>query len=98
MERKTSLLQEKIENLRSSLKQAHAQKPTERVGIILIVLSDLLGGLLVGCALAYILCHFLGVHLFFGGLLILLGGIAGLFNIYKSMQKIERRRRKNENA
>lgn len=98
MERGTSILQEKIENLRASLKDVPVQKKTERVGIILIVLSDLLGGLLVGCALAYTLCHFFGVHVIFGGLLILLGGIAGFFNIYKSVQKIEAKRRKNENA
>ena len=98
MENKTSLLQKKIEDVRSSLKDIRAEKSTERVGIVLIVLSDLLGGLLVGCALAYILCHFFGTHVIFGGLLILLGGIAGFFNIYKSVQKIEAKRRKNENA
>jgi len=98
MERGTSILQEKIEKVRSSLKETRAERSTERVGIVLIVLSDLLGGLLVGCALAYILCHFFGAHVVFGGLLILLGGIAGFFNIYKSMQKIEAKRHKDENA
>ena len=98
MERGTSILQEKIEKVRSSLKETRTKESTERVGIVLIVLSDLLGGLLVGCALAYILCHFFGAHVIWGGLLILLGGIAGFFNIYKSMQKIEAKRRKNENA
>ena len=96
MEQKTSLLQKKIEDVRSSLKDVRAEKSTERIGVVLIVLSDLLGGLLVGCALAYILCHVFGAHVVFGGLLILLGGIAGFFNIYKSMQKVERKRGKNE--
>lgn len=100
MERRTSLLQKKIDDVRLSLKETHAARPTERIGIILIVISDLFGGLLVGCALAYLVCHLLEAHLIFGAILILLGGIAGFLNIYKSMKKLEARRgeKKNENA
>ena len=59
------------------------------VSIIITIISDLLGGLLVGAGLGYLLVKFFDAHMLVFALFILLGGFAGLLNLYKSLKKME---------
>ena len=47
------------------------------VSIIITIISDLLGGLLVGAGLGYLLVRFFDAHMLVFALFILLGGFAG---------------------
>ena len=84
-------MKEKIDAFRedafsSSKKRSTVSNP---LNIIITILSDLLGGLFVGAGLGYLLVQYLGAHKIFLAIFILLGGIAGLLNLYRSMKKLE---------
>ena len=60
------------------------------LGIVFAVSCDLLSGLLVGTAIGYLLCKYFSLHIAFLGVFILLGGIAGLLNMYKTLKNLKK--------
>ena len=60
--------------------------------IVATILSDLIGGLLVGGVIGYALYRYLDWPVIVFGVFTLLGGIAGLLNMYRSLSEIERKK------
>ena len=73
-------------NSKSSKGRSSVSAP---VSIIITIISDLLGGLLVGAGLGYLLVKFFNAHMLVFAVFVLLGGFAGLLNLYKSLKKME---------
>ena len=84
-------MKEKIDDFRKNVFAQSEKRPvaSNPVTIIITILSDLLGGLLVGAGLGYLCVTYLGAHKIFFAIFILLGGFAGLLNLYKSMKRLE---------
>lgn len=59
----------------------------DNIQMLFEVFSDLFGGLLVGAGLGYLIYVLFDTHLIVLAVFILLGGVAGFFNLYKSYQK-----------
>ena len=66
------------------------QSASHSVGVIITVLSDLIGGLLVGSAIGWLLYRYAGAHILVLFLFVLIGGFAGLLNVYKSLERLSK--------
>ena len=84
-------MKEKIDAFRNegSSRSKGRSSVSAPVSIIITIISDLLGGLLVGAGLGYLLVKFFDAHILVFAIFILLGGFAGLLNLYKSLKKME---------
>ena len=84
-------MKEKIDAFRQAAFQKNEKQSSVSgsLNIIITILSDLLGGLLVGAGLGYLVVTYLGAHKIFFAIFILLGGFAGFLNLYKSMKRLE---------
>ena len=84
-------MKEKVNAFRKSTLSKPEKRSTvsSSLNIIITIISDLLGGLLVGAGLGYLLVKFFNAHMLVFAIFILLGGFAGLLNLYKSLKKME---------
>lgn len=91
VERTPQEMKEKIDAFRQDAFQKNEKRSpvASPLNIIIIILSDLLGGLLVGAGLGYVAVTYWGAHKIFFAIFILLGGFAGLLNLYRSMKRLE---------
>lgn len=88
-------LQEKIDALKNKVTPSRRKGwETQGVGLLIMILSDLLGGLLVGAALGYLFQTLFHLHHSVIGVFVLLGGLAGLLNVFKTGVKAEKEKRK----
>ena len=81
----------------AKLKELHEQvvgKVPDRLdrqgaGLAVTIMSDLLGGLIAGGVIGFLIQRFFDTKPFILGIFIFLGGIAGLLNVYKYVRRIE---------
>ncbi len=84
-------MKEKIQLFRGRLNSVPKHKGVSSgLNIIITVISDLFGGLLAGGGIGYLFYRFLGAHLIVLAIFILLGGLAGFSNVYKSVRRFEK--------
>ena len=82
---------DKTENsLQADAYLKNKRKGVKCFGIVSAVSCDLLAGLLIGTAIGYILYRYFSLHLVFFGIFVLLGGLAGLLNMYKTLKRFEK--------
>ncbi len=84
----------RIEALRKQLSSSKT-KAADASGFALsvMIVSDLAGGLLVGAGIGYVLCALFDAHPAVWAVFILLGGFAGLLNVFKSVSRIEKEKK-----
>ena len=82
-------MKEKIESFRKLAFPPKQQAVSGSVAVIITIISDLLGGLLVGAGLGYLFMKLFGAHKIVLAIFVLLGGLAGLLNVYKSIKQLE---------
>ena len=86
----SSDIKKNIEDLRKDVCAKKDRTPVYHIGIILAVSCDLLSGLLIGAAIGYVVYKYFLCHVIFIGLFVLLGGLAGLLNMYKTLRRFEK--------
>lgn len=87
----------KSKELEAKIKALHEQvvgKVPDRLdrqgaGLAVTIMSDLLGGLIAGGVIGFLIQRFFDAKPFILGIFIFLGGIAGLLNVYKYVRRIE---------
>ncbi len=87
----------KSKELDAKIKALHAQVvekvpdklDRQGVGLAITIMSDLLGGLIAGGVIGFLIQQFFDTKPFILGVFIFLGGIAGLLNVYKYVHRIE---------
>ncbi len=87
----------KSKELEAKIKALHEQvvgKVPDRLdrqgaGLAVTIMSDLLGGLIAGGVIGFLIQRFFDTKPFILGIFIFLGGIAGLLNVYKYVRRIE---------
>ena len=87
----------KSKELEAKIKALHEQvvgKVPDRLdrqgaGLAVTIMSDLLGGLIAGGVIGFLIQQFFDTKPFILGIFIFLGGIAGLLNVYKYVRRIE---------
>ncbi len=87
----------KSKELEAKIKALHEQvvgKVPDRLdrqgaGLAITIMSDLLGGLIAGGVIGFLIQRFFDTKPFILGIFIFLGGIAGLLNVYKYVRRIE---------
>lgn len=87
----------KSKELEAKIKALHEQvvgKVPDRLdrqgaGLAVTIMSDLLGGLIAGGVIGFLIQRFFDTKPFIVGIFIFLGGIAGLLNVYKYVRRIE---------
>ena len=87
----------KSKELEAKIKALHEQvvgKVPDRLdrqgaGLAITIMSDLLGGLIAGGVIGFLIQRFFDTKPFILGVFIFLGGIAGLLNVYKYVRRIE---------
>ncbi len=87
LKEKIIALNQKIEN------SVPHQRKQEGIGVLIGILSDLLGGLIAGGVIGFVIYHFFETKLYILAIFIFLGGIAGVFNVYKYMHHLEKGRK-----
>ena len=92
-------MKEKIDSFRTEVLSDCLKKKNKShsFNIIVTVLSDLLSGLLVGAGIGYLFYKLFDVHFGVIGVFVLLGGMAGFLNLYRSLAHLQKGD-KNENA
>ena len=92
-------MKEKIDSFRKTVLSDYSKKKNKShsFNIIVTVLSDLLSGLFVGAGIGYLFYRLLDMHILVVGIFVLLGGMAGFLNLYKSLNRMQKGD-KNENA
>ena len=85
-------MKEKINTFRQSafVRVSKKSNVSYSVNILITVLSDLLSGLLVGAGLGYLIYKSFNVHIGVVALFVLLGGLAGFLNLYKSLSHLQK--------
>lgn len=66
------------------------QSGRQGAGLAVTIMSDLLGGLIAGGVIGFLIQRFFDTKPFILGIFIFLGGIAGLLNVYKYVRRIEK--------
>ncbi len=87
----------KSKELEAKIKALHEQvvgKVPDRLdrqgaGLAITIMSDLLGGLIAGGVIGFLIQRLFDTKPFILGIFIFLGGIAGLLNVYKYVRRIE---------
>ena len=89
-------MKEKIDSFRQQIFVSGSKKSKVpySVNIVITVLSDLLSGLLVGAGIGYLIYKFFDVHIWIIAFFVLLGGLAGFLNLYKSLSHLQKAVRK----
>ncbi len=84
-------MKEKINAFRQrAFAKTHKKAPVSTsLNVIITIFSDLLAGLLVGAGVGYLLYSVFDMHLSVLGIFVLLGGLAGFLNLYKSLKRLE---------
>ena len=88
-----SQLKERI----NAFSKEHASKknrPLTPFYVLTMVFSDLISGVLVGMAIGYFFYRVFDLHIFIVAFFVLLGGIASILNLYRSVKTITKERRK----
>ena len=62
--------------------------------VLTMVFSDLISGVLVGMAIGYVLYKVFDLHIFVIAVFVLLGGIASILNLYRSVKSISKEHQK----
>ena len=62
--------------------------------VLTMVFSDLISGVLVGMAIGYVLYKVFDLHIFVIAIFVLLGGIASILNLYRSVKSISKEHQK----
>ena len=85
-------MQEKINSFRKTVLSDDTKEKTysHSWNVIIIVLSDLLSGLLVGAGIGFLLYKFFDLHVFIIAFFVLFGGFAGFLNVYKSLNSLQK--------
>ncbi len=85
-------MHEKIDAFRQKALIGKSKKASvsNSAGIVITIVSDLLGGLLVGAGIGWVIFKIFDTHLIVMGIFVLLGGLAGFLNLYKSLNVLER--------
>ncbi|MBO7332350.1 MAG: hypothetical protein J6U64_01640 [Alphaproteobacteria bacterium] len=82
----TEDLKKKIDLLKSEVSETQT-KSQNTVGVLIGVISDMVGGLLVGSGIGVLCVKFLGWIKISFAVFLILGGIAGILNIYRFLKK-----------
>lgn len=89
----TQSIKDKIKALRGRLKEKDVRKLDQQgVGLAVMIVSDLLGGLIIGGALGFFVQCFFHTKPFVLVLFIFLGSVAGLVNVFRHARRIEKGR------
>ena len=85
-------IKEKITSFQNGVlvKNAKKSKLPYSLNIIIMILSDLLSGVLVGAGIGYLLYKLFAFHLLIVAVFVLLGGLAGFSNLYKSLNRLQK--------
>ena len=85
-------MHEKIDAFRQKalIDKSKKASVSNSAGIVITIVSDLLGGLLVGAGIGWVIFKIFDTHLIVMGIFVLLGGLAGFLNLYKSLNVLER--------
>lgn len=81
----TEELKKKIDNLKSEISEPQ-KKQTNSVAVLITVISDMVGGVLVGAGIGYLCQKFFGWGKLSFAVFLILGGIAGILNIYRFLR------------
>ena len=99
-------MSDNCENLQERIKKMEARlfsferrnKTTEAsLSVVIAVVSDLIGPILVGLSIGYLLHKTFNLSILFFAVFILLGGFAGFLNLYRTVLKLQGEH-SNENA
>ncbi len=92
---KSKELKTKIKSLHEQVAEKTSDKTKQQdVSLGVAIMSDLLGGIIAGAAIGFLIQQFFDTKPFVLGIFIFLGGIAGILNVYKYVRRAEKRENK----
>ena len=92
-------VQKRIKEMETRLLFSKTRNKTAEasLSVVIAVISDLIGPMLVGLSIGYLLHKTFNLSILFFAVFILLGGLAGFLNLYRTVLKLQGEH-SNENA